>query len=123
MINNQDFFEYENVHGYYYGTIKSRFDEASEDKQNFFMRDIDVNGHQKLKNYYKEKLISVFLDAPDEILRERLLNRGEEPQRIDVRLSRAALERKHKNDYSLVINNIDKEETIKIIENYLKLFC
>ena len=121
MIDNNQFFEFENVHGYYYGTIKDAIEKAANDKNNFFMRDIDVHGHKKLKSHYKDKVVSIFLDAPDEILRERLALRGEDEDRINVRLSRGELERQHKGDYDLVINNLDKEKTIEIICEYLKL--
>ena len=62
-------------------------------------------------------MLSIFLDAPDDVLAERLRGRGEEEERIKVRLSRAEEERSFKNDYDAVIENIDLEKTItKIVE-------
>ena len=111
-IKENKFFEYEEVHGYYYGILNEALQRVIDDKENDYMRDIDVHGCQRLKNYLKGKaqVVSIFLDAPDEVLRERLRNRGESEERIEVRLSRGQMEREFKKDYDLVINNLDNKK-------------
>ena len=64
-------------------------------------------------------MVSIFLDAPDEVLRERLLSRGESSERIDVRLSRGEFERSYKDRYDLVIENTDLTKTLDIICEFL----
>ena len=118
---NKEFFETENVHGDYYGTLDKDLNMIISDKENDYIKDIDVNGNAKIRNQFKgrAKAVSIFLEAPDDILYTRLLNRGESEERAKVRLSRADMERKRKNDYDLIIENIDMDKTIKIIEKYL----
>ena len=43
-IDKGIFIEYENVHGFYYGTLKEAFQKVIEDKENDYARDIDVKG-------------------------------------------------------------------------------
>ncbi len=115
------FFEYEEVHGNYYGTILSRLEAVTQDLEHDYIRDIDVKGVVNLKKYFKNKcgIISIFLDAPDEVLRERLLKRGDSPEDIEKRLSRGELERSYKDKYDLVIENIDLEKTIQTISDFI----
>lgn len=114
---NGDFFETQQVHGNMYGILKDSLLKASEDREKDYIKDIDVYGNKKVRDFLKgkAKVLSIFLDAPDKILAERLRGRGEEEERIKVRLSRAEEERAHKKDYDAVIENIDLEKTIKTI--------
>lgn len=122
-IKNGDFFEYENVHGYYYGILNSALDRVITNQDIDYMRDIDVHGREKIVKHFKGKcpVITVFLDASNEELFKRLKNRGEEDERIKVRLARSELEREFKKDYDIVIDNKDIDDTVdkilKFIEN------
>lgn len=120
-IENGTFFEYENVHGNYYGTLKSRLEYVVENPKFDFMRDIDVKGNRNLKKFFAGKcpMVSIFLDAPDDEIRKRLIARGETLEEVEKRLSRGALERSFKGDYDLVIENTDFEKTIETINNFL----
>ena len=120
-IEEGRFFEYENVHGNYYGTLLSRLQYVVDNQDFDFMRDIDVKGNRNLKKFFDGKcpMISIFLDAPDEVIRERLLARGDAPADIEKRLSRGELERSYKGDYDLVIENLDIEKTLKTINDFL----
>ena len=114
---NGEFFETIDAHAHKYATQFKELEKVTSNPQNIYMKDIDVVGTQKLVSHLadKAKVLTIFLDAPDEILRERLKGRGEEEERIKVRLSRAEEERAHKKDYDAVIENIDLEKTIKTI--------
>ena len=116
------FIEYENVHGNYYGTLKSAFEKVINDKENDYIKDIDVKGMINLRKYLngKVKMISIFLDAPDELLEKRLVMRGERAERVKVRLSRGELERKYKDEFDLVVENIELKKTLKIIEDFIE---
>ena len=119
---NGDFFETQQVHGNMYGILKDSLLKASEDREKDYIKDIDVYGNKKVRGFLKgkAKVLSIFLDAPDDVLAERLRGRGEEEERIKVRLSRAEEERAHKKDYDAVIENIDLEKTIKTILELIK---
>lgn len=118
-IEEGKFFEHELVHGHYYGLIKSRLEEVLRDKKNDYIRDIDVKGTVNLKKFFKDNMISIFLDAPDEVLRARLIARGDAPEDIEKRLSRGELERSYKVHYDLCIDNIDLEKTVQTILEFL----
>ena len=119
-ISEGKFYEYENVHGNYYGTFIDRL-ESVVGSQFDFMKDIDVNGNANLKRFYsgKCKMISIFIDVPDNLLRERLLKRGESEESVNKRLSRGEYERSRKADYDLIVENIDLEKTIFTINEFL----
>lgn len=114
------FFEYEVVHGNYYGLLNEAI-KMVEESQDTFLRDIDVQGNIKLRNHFsgKKKVVSIFLDAPDAELIKRLKARGESDERIKVRLSRSAHEREYKDNYDLVIENLDIEKTVSSICDFL----
>lgn len=120
-IKDNIFIEYEQVHDNYYGTLKEAFEKVDLDKDNHYMRDIDVKGMLSLKKIFKNKnnMLSIFLDVPDDELRKRLKSRGESYEQIEKRLSRADLERNYKKYYDLVIENNDLNHTIKTTLEFL----
>ena len=122
-IKENRFFEHENVHGAYYGILNSALNEVIENQQVDYVRDIDVHGQKKIKDYFSGKcpVLTIFLDAPDEELVKRLRNRGESDDRIKVRLQRSKLERDCKGEYDLVIENIDIETTLSEIERFISI--
>lgn len=116
-----DFFEVEESHGFWYATQISELNKIVDNPQDIFIKDIEVHGAEKLKEYFKDKgeVMSFFIEAPDEVLAERLRGRGESEERIQIRLSRGVMERLYKDNYDLVIDNYDLDETVKTIENYI----
>lgn len=121
-IEREEFFEYEDVHGNYYGILNSALDRVIDNQDIDFVRDIDVHGRGKIVEYFKDKcpVVTIFLDAPNLTLAQRLKERGEDDERIKVRLARSELERAYKGEYDLVIENIDLEETTQKILDFIK---
>ncbi len=119
-IEEGKFFEHEIVHGHYYGLIKARIEDAVRDGENDYIRDLDVKGTVNLKKFFKDNMISIFLDAPDEVLRERLVARGDSPEDIEKRLARGELERSYKPHYDFCIENINLEKTVNEILNFIE---
>ena len=109
------------MHDNYYGTLKEAFEKVELDKYNHYIRDIDVKGVLSLKKYFKDrlKIVSIFLDAPDEVLRDRLSKRGESEEQIEKRLSRSELERSYKKHYDLIVENIDLDKTVETICDFI----
>ncbi len=119
---NNEFFETEMVHqGLWYGTLQKSLDEVING-QKLYIKDIDVNGAEKIADYMvgKANVIKIFVDASDEVLRDRLAKRGEAPDKIDIRLSRAEYERSFKPKYDYVVNNNEIEATIKLVLAYIE---
>ena len=119
LIDKGELFEFEEIHGNYYGTLKKSIDEIIKGEFDF-IKDIGVLGHDSFKNALgeKAKVVSIFLDVPKDELRRRLLARGEKD--IDKRLSRFEFENSHKPKYNYVIKNADKDETIKKIKQIIE---
>ena len=121
MIANGELLEYENVHAdIFYGTPFSSLNQVIGGKHDF-IKDIDVNGVEKLQQYLKDKcrVVSVFLDSPDEDLKQRLIKRGESEPMIEKRLGRANMERSKKKHFDLVLQCDDIKQTAEEIEKFV----
>ena len=110
FIINGYFVEWENVHGYYYGTsLKSLNNAIHENKM--LLLEMDVKGSMNIKKLYPEKTFSIFIIPPSiEHLRDRLKNRGtDSAKRIEVRLKRfqEEMEFQNKFDYVMVNENLE----------------
>ncbi len=119
---NGEFFEVNNYRGFRYATQNHELQKIIDHPENLYFKDIDVLGTQKLVNYLKGKVkvLTIFLDVPDDILYDRLIKRGETDERARYRIERGGLERGYKQFYDLVIDNIDLEKTLKTIRKKLK---
>lgn len=126
MIENNLLFEYENVHAdLFYGTSFESLKKVIEGKVDY-IKDIDVHGVKKIKEYLKDKasLVTIFLDCPNPVLLQRLEGRGESPEMIEKRISRIEMERSFKDNYDLVLENKDLQETASKIERFCaKIRC
>lgn len=118
-IKNDEFFEYEEIHGNFYGTLKSSIDEIATSEKHY-IKDIGVLGQISLKDAFKNKtrVVSIFLTAPREELVKRLIGRGETD--IEKRLSRMDFEMGYIDRYDYVIENKDMDKTIKKILKIIK---
>ena len=110
MIKADEFLEYANVFGYYYGTAK-RFLRDAEARGNDLLLDIDVQGAQQVKKSIPEAA-SIFILPPDrEKLEWRLRNRGldsEEVIRRRLDTARREIENYSKYDYILVNERLER---------------
>lgn len=119
---NKEFFETEMVHqGLWYGVLNKSIENVIKGEKHY-IKDIDVNGADKISNYLlgRAKVLKIFVDAPDNVLRDRLKKRGESDERIEGRVSRADYERSFKDKYDFVINNIDLSVTVKLVDKYIE---
>ncbi len=116
--DNGEFFETEEVHGKYYGVLKASLENVINNPNIIYMKDIDVHGTERIVSFLKDKadVLTIFLDAPNEVLFDRLIKRGESEERAKIRLQRGEMEREYKNSYDYVIENLNLETTVKFIE-------
>ena len=110
FIINGYFVEWENVHGYYYGTSLISLNKAIYGNK-MLLLEMDVKGSMNIKKLYPEKTFSIFIMPPSiEHLRDRLKNRGtDSAKRIEVRLKRfqEEMEFQNKFDYVMVNENLE----------------
>lgn len=115
-IRNGDFYEYDLHHGNYYGTSRELMNEKIN-KGKIIVKDIEVNGTENLLKLLKNdtKIVTIFLKVEKEELKRRLIERGDNIQDIEVRLSRLEYEESKITNYDYVIKNDDFEKTVQII--------
>ncbi len=119
-VEQNDFLEYEKVHGHYYGTLKSKVKELLEN--NFtVLFDIDVNGALSIKRHFPDAIL-IFIRPPSlEELKRRLKKRAAEDEgEIEKRLKRLPEEYAKSVFFDYDIINNDLEETVQKITNIIR---
>ncbi len=113
-INNGDFLEYAKVHDNYYGTSLKPINRAlNESKLVIF--DIDVQGHEIVRNKLSSITTSVFITTPSlEVLESRLNSRNTDSiEIIEKRIKNAKGEVEYFQDYDYLIINDDLQTAAK----------
>ena len=110
MIAADEFLEYANVFGNYYGTAR-RFLRQAEANGNDLLLDIDVQGAAQIKKKIPEA-VSIFILPPGrEQLEWRLRNRGTDSERVirhRLDTARREIENYSKYDYILVNDRLEQ---------------
>lgn len=116
LIEQDAFVEHAQVHGNYYGTLRSEVYSRLERGENVVL-DIDVQGALNVIASEKEK-VSIFILPPSmKELRERLTGRGTETQEaIDRRLHNALWELSQKDHYEYQVINDDLDEAVRTVQ-------
>lgn len=118
-IDNDNFVEFEEVHGDYYGTLKNRVaDLVDQGKTVIF--DIDVKGAISIKNKYPEAILFFIKPPSMEELKERLRKRkSESEEAINKRLGRIQFEYEQAEHFDHIIINDNLHHTIEQIEKLI----
>lgn len=121
-----DFLEYEEVYtDKYYGTLKCEVERILAEG-NHVIFDVDVVGGCNIKNYYKDRALSVFIQPPSIAhLRERLEGRGtDSPEVIESRIAKAEYELGFASQFDTIIINDKlekaKTEALAVIKEFLE---
>lgn len=112
-IDNNEFIEWEEVYaGNFYGTMKSEIERIWKEGKDVVF-DVDVQGGIKLKQYFGDKALAIFVRVPSfEALKERLKNRGTESEEsLSRRLFKAKFEMEFADKFDVVLLNEDLEAT------------
>jgi guanylate kinase len=124
-IEADEFLEYEEVYtDRYYGTLKSQVDNQLEAGDNVVF-DVDVHGGCRIKEYYGERALSIFIQPPSiDELRNRLVGRAtDSAEVIEQRIARAEYELSFapKFDKTIVNDDLEKavEETLTAIKRFI----
>jgi guanylate kinase len=110
--------------GLYYGTLKSELDRIWNLGKTPVL-DIDVKGAIAIQKQLGEKSLSIFILPPSiEVLKERLERRNtESPEKVQMRLDKAAYEISFSNQFNAVVKNEVLEtactETASLIQDFI----
>ena len=118
-ISKQNFLEYEEVHGDYYGTLKNKVEELKQNGK-VILFDIDVKGALSIKKKYPESVL-IFIKAPSiKELKNRLKNRKSETEEaIQRRLKRINYEYAQADKFDHIVINDNLNRTIAFIEELI----
>lgn len=117
-VEENDFLEYDEHFGNYYGTPKSFVRETLKEKS--VILEIDVVGGLNAKKAFPECLLVMIVPPSKETLFERLKGRNSETdEEIQNRLARLEYELSQKDKYDFVIVNDDLEIALAELENIL----
>ena len=121
LVKDNNFFEYANIFGNYYGTLKKPVLELLSRGRDVLF-DIDWQGTQQLKRIKSLSLVTFFILPPNiQALKKRLLNRhkGQE-ELIEKRMDNFNEETSHWNEYNYVFVNDDLDTCYEKILNVIK---
>lgn len=124
-IKADEFLEYEEVYeNRFYGTLKSQVESQTQRGENVVF-DVDVKGGCNIKEFYGERALSIFVQAPSiDELRRRLVGRATDTaEAIKSRLAKASYEMTFAPRFDHVVVNDDldraKEETYRLVKDFL----
>ena len=121
LVKENNFFEYANIFGNYYGTLKKPVLELLSLGRDVLF-DIDWQGTQQLKRIKSLSLVTFFILPPNiQALKKRLLNRHQgQEELIEKRMDNFNEETSHWNEYNYVFVNDDLDTCYEKIINVIK---
>lgn len=112
-IANDEFYEYAEVHGNYYGTLKKTVEENLDKGLNVIL-EIDVQGALIAKEKKKDAVLVFFRTKDMDILEKRLRDRKTDSEEvIQTRLKNAETELKYEDEYNYTIINENLDDSIQ----------
>ncbi|WP_304235197.1 guanylate kinase [Jiulongibacter sediminis] len=123
-IDEDQFVEWEEVYpGGYYGTLKSEVNRLWNEGKNVIF-DVDVKGGLKLKKYFGDKALAIFVKVPsEEELEKRLRERGTETEdSLSKRLFKVKFEMTFKDQFDVILLNDNLDESLEKSEKLYDSF-
>lgn len=118
-INDREFLEYANVHGNYYGTLKSEVEARLTRGENVIL-EIDVQGGLQVKDIYPEVNLIFFKTPTKEDLEKRLRGRNTDSEEtIQLRLANSLKELDYEKFYDRTIINYTVEKSCEDLINII----
>ena len=117
LILKDEFLEYAEVHGNFYGTSKTRVNEEIGNGRDVIL-EIDVQGALQVKKKF-EDAVSIFILPPSmAVLRQRLLSRASDaPDEIQRRLQKVKEEVWSYREYAYIVRNDDLTRSLHDLES------
>ncbi|WP_296619092.1 guanylate kinase [Marivirga sp.] len=123
-IDKDEFVEWEEVYeGNFYGTLKEEV-QRIWDAGKAVIFDVDVKGGLKLKKYFGDDALAIFVKVPSlEVLEERLKNRNSESSSsLSQRLYKAKFEMTFEKEFDVTLVNEDLVTSLKKAEDMVAGF-
>ena len=120
-IEQNNFIEWAEVHGNFYGTSKIQIEKELE-KGKTVIVDIDVQGHMNIRKIFPTITSSVFITTDSlSTLRQRLTKRGTDSNEvIEQRIINAFDEMKYIKEYDYIIVNEDFNDSLDKLTSIAK---
>ncbi|OEJ99537.1 guanylate kinase [Roseivirga misakiensis] len=125
-IDEDAFIEWEEVYtGNYYGTLKAEVQRVWDEGKHVVF-DVEVKGALKLKEYFGDDALAIFVKVPSmEELEKRLTGRGTESREsLSQRLYRAKFEMTFENKFDVTLLNKELDDSFQkaeaLVNNFLK---
>lgn len=118
-VEEDDFLEYAEVYGNYYGTPKSNVEKILESGTDVIL-EIDIQGALKVKEKSQEGVFIFILPPSMEELKQRIINRGSEtPESLMTRFKSAYKEINYVSKYNYAVVNDTVDKAVEKIEAIL----
>lgn len=118
-IDENDFLEYAEVYGNYYGTPKSNVEEILNSGKDVIL-EIDIQGALKVKERSEDGVFIFILPPSMEELKQRIIKRGSEtPESLMTRFKSAYQEINYVSKYNYAVVNDTVDAAVNKIESIL----
>jgi len=118
-IDSEDFLEYAEVYGNFYGTPKSNVLKMLEEGKDVIL-EIDIQGALKIKSSYPDGVFIFIMPPSMEELRNRITSRGSEtPESLKTRMESAYGEISFASKYDYAVVNDEVDCAVKRIESII----
>lgn len=118
-IRNNDFLEYAEVYGNYYGTPKDKVLEAINQGRDVLL-EIDIQGALKVKESYPDGVFIFILPPSMDELKHRIINRGSETaESLMTRFKSAYNEINYISKYNYAVINDTVQNAVEKIESII----
>jgi guanylate kinase len=113
MLENDEFFEWDEVYGNYYGTTKKEIDRILRNRK-IPLFDVDIKGSISLREKIKEGIFVFIIPPSFDDLKRRLIERkSEDEEQLDIRLKNAYHELNEYSIFEYIIINDKLDEAFK----------
>lgn len=118
-VEENDFLEYAQVYGNYYGTPKSNVKKILDSGKDVIL-EIDIQGALKVKEQSEEGVFIFILPPSMEELKQRIIRRGSEtPESLMTRFKSAYKEINYVSKYNYAVVNDTVDNAVEKIESIL----
>lgn len=120
MTARNEFLEYAQVHGHYYGTGQNWVNHCLDSGQDVLL-DIDVQGAQQIMEKEPDAVTILILPPSRDVLKQRLMDRSLDHESVILdRMARASEEVRAYNRYLYVIINDIREEALLELKSIIQ---